>query len=62
MRRRDLLRHLQEHGCRLVREGGAHSIWENPATNQRTSIPRHNTIPDFTALRICQQLSIPQPP
>lgn len=49
MKRRDLLRHLRQHGCQLVREGGAHSIWENPATGRRTSIPRHREIPDYTA-------------
>ena len=50
MKRRDLLQHLNQHGCRLVREGGEHSIWENPATNRRTSIPRHREIPEFTAV------------
>jgi hypothetical protein len=30
MKRRDRLRHLRDHDCRLVREGGDHSIWENP--------------------------------
>ncbi|RMF85272.1 MAG: type II toxin-antitoxin system HicA family toxin [Nitrospinota bacterium] len=61
MKRRDLLRHLRQHGCQLVREGGEHSIWENPATKRRTSIPRHREIPDYTAGRICRQLGIPQP-
>ena len=61
MKRRDLLRHLQQHGCRLLREGGEHSIWENPANGRRTSIPRHREINDFTAKRICQQLNIPLP-
>jgi hypothetical protein len=27
MKRRDLLRHLLAHGCRLEREGGKHSLW-----------------------------------
>ena len=54
MKRRDLLRHLRQHGCRLVREGGEHSIWENPATHRRTSVPRHNEILEFTAVRICK--------
>jgi mRNA interferase HicA len=31
MKRRDLLRHMTQHGCRFVRESGEHSIWENPA-------------------------------
>jgi predicted RNA binding protein YcfA (HicA-like mRNA interferase family) len=59
MKRRDLLQHLQEQGCQFVREGGEHSIWENPHTKRRTSVPRHREIPDFTALRICKQLEIP---
>jgi mRNA interferase HicA len=61
MKRRDLLRHLTQHGCRLVCEGGEHSIWENPVTNRRTSVPRHRDVPDFTAVRICKQLEIPMP-
>lgn len=44
MKRRDLIRHLIEHGCRLLREGGSHSIWENTKTKKRTAIPRHNEI------------------
>ena len=61
MKRRDLLRHLVSHGCRFVREGSDHSIWENSARGRRTSVPRHREIPEYTARRICQQLGIPQP-
>jgi mRNA interferase HicA len=61
MKRRDLLRHLRKHGCRFVREGWEHSIWENPVTGRRTSVPRHREIPDYTAARICKQLGIPVP-
>lgn len=61
MKRRDLLRHLQQHGCRFVREGAEHSIWENPTIGNRTSVPRHREIPDYTAARICKQLGIPAP-
>jgi predicted RNA binding protein YcfA (HicA-like mRNA interferase family) len=61
MKRRDLLRHLSAHGCQLLREGGEHSIWENPNTNQRAAIPRHREVAKFTALRICQQLDVPRP-
>ncbi len=61
MKRRDLLQHLRQRGCRFVREGGSHSIWENPANGQRTSIPRHREIPDYTAARICKQLEVPVP-
>jgi predicted RNA binding protein YcfA (HicA-like mRNA interferase family) len=61
MKRRDLIRHLVNHGCVRVREGGDHSIWENPANRRRTSVPRHRDIPDFTAKRICRQLELPNP-
>jgi mRNA interferase HicA len=58
MKRRDLLRVLRQHGCRLVREGAEHSIWENPETNRRASVPRHREIPEFTVERICKQLGV----
>ena len=61
MKRRDLLKHLRRHGCQFVREGGDHSIWENPAANRRTSVPRHREILGYTARRICRQLDIPMP-
>lgn len=61
MKRRDLLRHLRDHGCRFVREGGDHSIWENPTNGRRTAIPRHREIVHFTASRICRQLGVADP-
>ncbi len=61
MKRRDLLQYLRQHGCRFVREGAEHSIWENPATGRRTTVPRHREIPDYTAIKICKQLGIPEP-
>ena len=61
MKRRDLLKHLNNHGCQLVREGGEHSIWENQVTKRRTAIPRHREVPDFTAARICKQLGVSIP-
>ncbi len=53
MKRRDLIRHLSQYSCRLVRE--------NFTNNRRTSVPRHREIPEFTARRICKQLEIPLP-
>ena len=29
MKRRDLLRHLEKHGCEFLREGGNHTIYVN---------------------------------
>ena len=61
MKRRQLLRHLQEHGCELLREGGRHSIFWNPSTRQTSSVPRHTEVHDFLARKICRDLGIPEP-
>jgi mRNA interferase HicA len=61
MKRRDLIRHLQKHGCVLEREGGRHSIWLNPANGLIQAVPRHTEIGDFLAKGICKKLEIPLP-
>jgi mRNA interferase HicA len=61
MKRKDLVRHLKMHGCRLLREGRGHSVWVNPANDQQSSVPRHREINDYTARAICRQLAIPEP-
>jgi hypothetical protein len=30
VKRSDLVRHLENHNCRLLREGGKHSLYLNP--------------------------------
>ena len=61
MKRRELIRHLEGHGCRLKREGGGHSLYLNPATGETQTVPRHAEIVFITARKICQGLSVPQP-
>jgi predicted RNA binding protein YcfA (HicA-like mRNA interferase family) len=61
MKRLDLIRHLESHGCQLLREGGKHSIYINPANNQTSSIPRHREINDFLVRKICRDLGVPEP-
>lgn len=61
MKRRDLLAHLRKLGCELLREGGRHSIFYNPANNRTSSIPRHSEINDFLARKICRDLGLPSP-
>jgi mRNA interferase HicA len=58
MKRRLLVQHLEANGCRLVREGGRHSWWENPLLHRRTAIPRHNEISDILARKIFKDLGI----
>ena len=57
----ELERHLRRHGCTFYREGGAHSIWFNPANRKLTSVPRHREVKEGTARAICKQLEIPPP-
>lgn len=59
MKRAKLLKHLREHGCIFIREGGRHSWWLNPEQNKRSSIPRHNEIKDQLGRKICKDLGIP---
>jgi mRNA interferase HicA len=61
MKRSELLQHLQRHGCVLKREGGSHSIWRNPKTNEIQAIPRHAELSDVLARKICRKLSLPEP-
>ncbi|MFM7549787.1 MAG: type II toxin-antitoxin system HicA family toxin [Cyanobacteriota bacterium] len=61
MKRRDLLRHLPQHGCALLREGGNHSWWHHPQLNRRSAIPRHNEIKELLVRKICRDLAVPAP-
>lgn len=61
MKRDDLLRHLAQHGCQFLREGGKHTIHVNRAANRASSVPRHREINDFLARKICRDLQIPRP-
>ena len=61
MKRVDLVRHLEEHGCRLLREGGSHSVFLNPVTRKVSTVPRHREVNEFLARKICRDLEVPQP-
>jgi mRNA interferase HicA len=61
MKRVDLLRHLSQHGCVLMREGGKHSVYANPAARRVSTVPRHREINDFLVLKICRDPAIPEP-
>ncbi|MBI5243965.1 MAG: type II toxin-antitoxin system HicA family toxin [Elusimicrobia bacterium] len=61
MKRRNLMRRLRAHGCALLREGGRHSVYWNPATRRVSAVPRHSEIDDFLSRKICRDLDVPQP-
>ncbi|MBN4054052.1 type II toxin-antitoxin system HicA family toxin [Haliea sp. AH-315-K21] len=61
MKRRNLIRHLESHGCELFREGGRHSWWQNPTLNKRSAVPRHREVNEHLARKICNDLGISNP-
>lgn len=61
MKRSALIRHLSRNGCKLVREGGRHSIWKNMKNGEMTAVPRHNDIRELMAKKICKDLKIDLP-
>ncbi|MGH7900121.1 MAG: type II toxin-antitoxin system HicA family toxin [Thermodesulfobacteriota bacterium] len=61
MKRRDLLKHLRQNGCELLREGKKHSVYWNPSNRRTTTVPRHTEILDNLARKISKDLGIPIP-
>jgi mRNA interferase HicA len=61
VKRRDLIRHLEQQGCELLREGGNHSIYVNRKAARTSSLPRHNEINNDLARKICKDLEVPPP-
>jgi predicted RNA binding protein YcfA (HicA-like mRNA interferase family) len=41
MKRHELIRRLESLGCTLVRHGGNHDWYQNPATKICQPVPRH---------------------
>ena len=60
MKRRNLERHLPDHGARLLREGGNHSFWGFDA-ERSTAVPRHREISYHLARKIFKDLRIAPP-
>jgi mRNA interferase HicA len=57
VKRRDLVKHLEEHGFSLLREGKKHTIYTN---GERTiPIKRHRTLDRITANQLCKQAGVP---
>jgi len=61
MKRRDLVRRLERHGCVLLREGGRHSVYINRDARKSATVPRHREINEFLARKICRDLEVPEP-
>jgi mRNA interferase HicA len=61
VKRADRVRHLEAHGCALLREGGKHSVYVNRAARKSTTVPRHREVNEFLARKICRDLEVPEP-
>jgi len=46
MKRRDLIRHLENHGCEFLREGANHTIYVNRCGQRSSSLAFHGS-PDI---------------
>ena len=57
MKRRDLIKQLEEMGCIFIRHGGKHDWYQNPKTKVSQAIPRHREIKKQLAKHIIKMLS-----
>lgn len=61
MKLKDLIKHLEQHGCLFTREGGSHTVYKNVATGKMTTVPRHREIKANLAKKICDDLGVDIP-
>jgi mRNA interferase HicA len=61
MKRRDLIKYLEEHGCEFLREGSKHSVYVKRTAQKTSTVPRHREIDEFLARKICKDLQLPEP-
>lgn len=61
MKRKDVIRYLQDNGCELLREGGNHTVYVNRREKKVTTVPRHADIDEYLVIKICKDLGIPKP-
>ena len=56
VKRRDLIKYLEENGFYFLREGGKHSIYTN---NKKTiHVKRHRTFDRITANQLCKEAGL----
>ena len=56
MKRKDLIRKIENNGCVLIRHGGKHDWYHNPKSKISQPIPRHKEINEFLARHILKML------
>jgi mRNA interferase HicA len=58
VKRRELIRELENAGCYLKRHGGNHDIYTNPKNGKTAPVPRHAEIKDSLCELIRRQLGL----
>ncbi len=56
MKRKDLIRAIEQIGCVLIRHGGRHDWYQKPETKLSQPVPRHSEIKDSLAKHILKML------
>ena len=57
MKRRDLIRAIEEQGATFIRHGGKHDWYQNSETKVCQPVPRHSEIKEHLARAIIRKLS-----
>lgn len=57
MKRKDLIKAIENNGCVLIRHGGKHDWYQNPISGISQPIPRHREIKEHLAKHIIKLLS-----
>jgi len=62
MKQKELIKHLEKHGCVFFKEGANHTHYINPKNPAvKVPVPRHKEISNLLAIKICKELDIPAP-
>lgn len=61
MKLRDLLRHLEKHGCENFEKAATIRVYVKRANQKSTAIPRHREVNEFLANKIGKDLEVPKP-
>lgn len=61
MKRKDVIRHLETNGCKLLREGANHTVFVNRTKKKVSTVPRHREIDENLVMKICKDLEIQKP-
>lgn len=56
MKRKELIRKIEQLGCILIRHGGKHDWHQNPTTKIAQPIPRHNEMNEELSKHILKML------